>query len=203
MDPKAIASLLRTEIEGRTLPPGTVLKQEDLAARFGVSRQPVRQALDWLQVEGLLVRRSDRSLAVSELSDRDRRELVELRCLLECEALRLSLPGLGETALRRAGRLAADLEEEVDPAVLEELDVAFHSALYAECGNDRLLRLVDGLRREGRRAYAVQPPGSDFRALMAAQHRAILDACQAGDVAAATDALAVHLRSRLPSTSNP
>ena len=203
MDPKSIASILRTEIEGRVLPPGTVLKQEDLAARFGVSRQPVRQALDWLQVEGLLVRRSDRSLAVHELSERDQRELVELRCLLECEALRLSLPGLDASALRRAGRLAADLEDEVDPAVLEELDVAFHSALYAGCGNERLLRLIDSLRRQGRRAYAVQPPGSDYRALMAAQHQTILEACRAGDAAAAAAALAAHLRFQIPSTSNP
>ncbi|MBW8727465.1 MAG: GntR family transcriptional regulator [Inquilinus limosus] len=194
MDPNSIADILRDEIEARLLPPDTVLRQESLADRFRVSRQPVRQALDRLLAEGLMVRRSDRSLAVAGLSAREGRELAALRILVEGEALRLSLPGLAPKDLRRAARLAEDLAEEEDPSAIEELDVAFHAALYAACGNARMLRLVDLLRREGRRSYTLQPPGSAFRAAMAAQHEAILAACRDGDAAAATAALAAHLR---------
>jgi len=194
MDPKLIAETLRQEIEARRLPPDAVLHQEALAARFGVSRQPVRRALDRLLAEGLLTRRPDRSLAVAGLSAEQGRELAALRVLVESEALRLSLPRLAPRDLRRAERLAAELSEEDDPAAIEELDVAFHAALYGACGNARMLRLIDSLRREGRRAYALQPPGSAFRATMAAQHDSILAACRAGDAAGAAVALAAHLR---------
>jgi len=194
MDPNSIADTLRQEIETRLLAPDSVLRQESLAERFGVSRQPVRQALDRLLAEGLVVRRSDRSLAVAGLSAEEGRELTALRILVEGEALRLSLPRLAPRDLRRAARMAEDLAEEEDPAAIEALDVAFHAALYGACGNARLLRLIDLLRREGRRAYALQPPGSAFRAAMAAQHDAILAACRDGDAAAATAALAAHLQ---------
>ncbi|MGK9167868.1 GntR family transcriptional regulator [Inquilinus limosus] len=201
MDPNSIANALRHDIERRVLPPDTVLHQESLAARFGVSRQPVRQALDRLLAEGLVARRPDRSLAVAGLSAEESRELTALRILVEGEALRLSLPRLEPRALRRAERLAAELAEEEDPATIEELDVAFHAALYDACGNARMLRLIDSLRREGRRAYSVQPKGSAFRAAMAEQHEAILAACRTGDVAAATAALAAHLRAAADSHS--
>lgn len=194
MDPNIIADTLRQEIEARRLPPDTVLRQEELAERFRVSRQPVRQALDRLLAEGLVVRRSDRGLAVTGLSAEESRELAALRILVEGEALRLSLPGLAPRDLRRAARLAEDLAEEEDPAAIEALDVALHAALYGACGNARLLRLVDSLRREGRRAYTLQPPGSAFRAAMAEQHETILAACRGGDIAAAIAALAAHLR---------
>ena len=194
MDPNSIATTLRREIEGRALPPGTVLRQEILAERFGVSRQPVRQALDRLLAEGLVERRSDRGLAVAGLSAEEARDLAALRVLVEGEALRLSLPHLDDRALRRAARLAGDLADEDDPAEIEDLDIAFHATLYAACGNARLLRLVDTLRREGRRVYSAQPRGSAFRAAMAAQHTAILAACRAGNAAAAAAALAHHLQ---------
>ncbi|MGL4965664.1 MAG: GntR family transcriptional regulator [Inquilinus sp.] len=194
MDPNSIADALRRDIEARLLPPDTALRQESLAERFGVSRQPVRQALDRLLAEGLVVRRSDRSLAVAGLSAAQGLELAALRILVEGEALRLSLPRMEPRDLRRTTRLAGDLAEEEDPAVIEELDVAFHAALYGACGNARMLHLIDSLRREGRRAYALQPPGSAFRAAMAEQHEAILAACRAGDAATAVAALAAHLR---------
>jgi DNA-binding GntR family transcriptional regulator len=193
MDPKMIAAALRQEIEARALSVGTVLKQEDLAERFDVSRQPVRQALGYLLAEGLLERRSDRSLAVAGLTSEAAREVTAIRCLLEAEALRLSLPNLTDSQLRKAERIAEDLIEETNIATIEELDVAFHALLYGACGNTRLLSLIDGLRREGRRSYATQPMGSRQRADLADQHRALLAACKRRDSAAAVAALLSHL----------
>lgn len=194
MDTNIIAAALRREIEGGTLPPGTVLKQEVLAERFGVSRQPVRQALDRLLASGLLNRRPDRSLAVSGLTEEESRELAEIRAALESTALRASLPMLGDSDLRKARRINEDLVEEEDSAILEELDIAFHRTLYGRCGNDRLLSMIDDLRRESRRAYARQPKGSDERVVLHAEHRAIIDACERRDEAAALQALSNHLQ---------
>src|SRR5207244_601884 len=106
MDPTALADALRIQIEEGMFPPGTVLKQEKLATAFGVSRQPVRQALDRMLTEGLVVRRSDRSLAVYELTPKESRELIEIRVLLESYALRQSVHQLTPADLRKISRLA-------------------------------------------------------------------------------------------------
>jgi DNA-binding GntR family transcriptional regulator len=194
MGTNEIVVVLRREIEGGMLAPGAVLKQELLAERFGVSRQPVRHALDRLLASGLLDRRPDRSLAVAGLSEEQARELAQIRASLERTALRTSLPALTDSDLRKARRLNEDLVEEEDPRTLEELDIEFHRTLYKRCGNARLLAMIDNLRRESRRAYARQPKGSDERFILHAEHRAIVDACERRDISAALTELSHHLQ---------
>lgn len=193
MDPNAIAATLRDEIERGALVAGTPLRQEELAARFGVSRLPVRRALDRLLAIGVVERRTDRSVAVRGYDATAARELVEVRVALETAALRVSLRRLDDAALRRARRVTDAMLDEEDAAELEELDVRFHELLYGACDNARLRRMIAELRREGRLIYALQTAGTVDRARLHAEHRAILAACAARDVAGAVDALAAHL----------
>lgn len=193
MDPNIIFSTLRDEIESGALVPGSVLKQELIAERFEVSRQPVRHALTQLLGSGLVVRRPDRSLAVAAISERDATELSELRAILEIAALDRSAPTLTAAVLRRAERLNAELSEEDDPARIEELDRQFHRVLYRGCENARLLTIVDALRREARRAHHSQGQGTRARVDFFNEHAAILSACAAGDFAAAGSLLRHHL----------
>ncbi len=194
MDTNGIITSLRRDIEAGHLGAGTVLKQEQLAERFGVSRQPIRQALDRLLASGFLVRRPDRSLAVSGLNEEQARELAEIRLSLETTALLASIGALTESDLRKARRLNEDLLDEDDPQQLEELDLAFHRTLYGRCGNARLLDMIDTFRRESRRAYARQPKGSEARPTLYGDHQAIIEACAARDADLARQALAQHLQ---------
>lgn len=193
MDPNIIFSTLRDEIESGTLAPGSVLKQELIAERFEVSRQPVRHALTQLLGSGLVVRRPDRSVAVAAISKREAAELSELRAILETAALHRSAPTLTAAALRRAERLNAELSEEDDPVRIEDLDRQFHRVLYGGCENARLLTIVDGLRREARRAHHLQGQGTRARVDFFNEHAAIVSACAAGDFEAAADHLRRHL----------
>jgi DNA-binding GntR family transcriptional regulator len=193
MDPKSIFSELRDEIESGELAPGAVLKQELIAQRFGVSRQPVRQALDRLLGSGLVVRRPDRSLAVAIFSEREAAELSDLRAILEIAALTQSLPSLQPTALRTAERLNHALFEEYDPARIEELDQQFHLALYSGCKNTRLLKTLGALRGEARRTCIHQTPGAQARIDFFEEHAALVAVCADGDLAAATEHLRRHL----------
>jgi len=197
MDPKSIYSELQDAIESGALAPGAVLKQELIAERFGVSRQPVRQALNRLLGNGLVVRRPDRSLAVAVLSEREAAELSELRAILEIAALEQSLPSLSPAALRTAERLNQDLFAEYDPVRILELDQQFHLALYSGCGNTRLLRDLGALRREARRSCLHQTPGAQERSDFFAEHAALIAACARRDLAAAT----AHLRRHLTQTT--
>jgi DNA-binding GntR family transcriptional regulator len=194
MDTNEIMASLRQDIETGTLAPGAVLKQERLAERFGVSRQPIRQALDRMLASGLLQRRPDRSLAVAGLSEEQARELAEIRLSLEAAALEASVAALTESDLRKARRLNDDLLEENDPRRIEELDIAFHRTLYGRSENQRMLTMIDDLRRESRRAYARQTKGSTARDQLHAEHQAIIEACARKNAARARAALSQHLQ---------
>lgn len=197
MDPKSIFSELQDEIESGELAPGSVLKQETIAERFGVSRQPVRQALDRLLGSGLVVRRPDRSLAVAILSEREATELCGLRAILEVAALEQSVPLLSPPVLRKAERLNDELIAEYDPVRIEELDQHFHLILYSGCENTRLLKTITTLRRESRRATIHQKHGAQERIEFFEEHAAIISACAKRDFNAA----AQHLRHHLTQTT--
>ncbi|WP_238318488.1 GntR family transcriptional regulator [Thalassospira australica] len=188
-----ITDALRADIETGLIAPGTVLKQEEVAARFGVSRQPVRHALERLHASGLLEKRSDRSLAVTALMAKDVRALCQIRVSLEITALKLSAPNLTAGALRKARRLNEDLIEEEEPEILAELDQDFHQTLYGACGNERLLGMISEFRSETRRAYAMQPMGSQTRSAFYEEHSLILEALGANDIDAACDVLSTHI----------
>ena len=193
MDPNAIELALRERIEQGLVAPGAVLKQEELAADFGVSRQPVRQALQRLLANGLVERRSDRSLAVSGLSPKQAMELLGLRIALETSALSLSLPKLDASILRQARHAANEIPYASDPAELEDLDILFHRLLYSRCGNERMLLMIEDFRREGRRIYRSQLGNAARRDAFHAEHGIILDACLRNDADRAVRELVRHL----------
>ncbi|MBI2254854.1 MAG: GntR family transcriptional regulator [Proteobacteria bacterium] len=193
MDPKSIFNELQDQIERGELAPGSVLKQELIALRFGVSRQPVRQALDRLLGRGLVVRRPDRSLAVAIFSEREATELSELRAILEAAALEQSAPLLSSSALRTAERLNEDLFAEYDPAKILELDQQFHLTLYSGCKNTRLLGTLAALRGEARRACLHQKRGTQERTDFYEEHAAIIAACASRNFGAAIEHLRRHL----------
>ncbi|WP_417814912.1 GntR family transcriptional regulator [Thalassospira alkalitolerans] len=193
MDTNEITKILQDEIETGILGPGIVLKQEMLAERFGVSRQPIRQVLERLLTHGLLTKRSDRSLAVNGLSAKEVRNLSQIRISLEAMALSLAIPHLVPRDLRKARRLNEDLQEEDSPSTIEELDIAFHQTLYAPCNNPRLVQMIMDLRREARRSYYRQPKGSWSRAAFYKEHEALLNACADGNVEHAVSILMTHI----------
>jgi DNA-binding GntR family transcriptional regulator len=190
--PGAIAAHLQTDIRHGRLPAGSVLRQDELAERFGVSRQPVRLAIETLRSAGLVIARRDRSVEVAELSPRALDDLLALRRLVEREALAGAMSRIDPRNVLEARHLQERIEIETDPVLLEELDCAFHAALYKSCGNARLLKLVEELRREDRRPYGEQTPGSATRAKWSRQHRSLLRKYGAGDVKGALSALDDH-----------
>ena len=200
MDPNSpteIADRLRADIRSGHIAAGAVVQQEDLAARFGVSRQPVRLAMESLRAAGWLEPGRGRSLKVVEMSAEALRDLVAVRRLVEGEALALAMPRRSDLDMLEATHLQERIEVETEPQALEELDAAFHTVLYRAGGNRRLLALVDELRREDRRPYHEQQPDAEIRAVWTRQHRALLDAFRAGAAARAEAALDTHPTPRI------
>ncbi|SEH66867.1 MULTISPECIES: GntR family transcriptional regulator [unclassified Leifsonia] len=190
---------LRAEIIEWTLEPGTRISETETAARLGVSRTPLREALSRLTAEGL-VTSVGRTSTVAPLSRDHIVELFELREALETQAARLA-------ARRR------------DPARFEELRAALLSAVPhdSEAGTSRYYELADALDRaleeaagsrhlaaslrdmRGQLARARRISRQDRRRLDQAtqEHLVIVGAIIAGDELLASQATAVHLHNSL------
>lgn len=155
------AAALREQIYTGQLADGAELRQEELAARLGVSRLPVREALQQLQAEGLLVRLPNRHVRVVGMTAARLRQNFAALAALEGELARLAAPALRGAALP-------------DPAQ----DDALHAALADALDNPTLSRLLANQRQAlAAAAWAVCPPDA---ALLTALNTAIAAALAAG-----------------------
>jgi DNA-binding GntR family transcriptional regulator len=189
----SVCEQIKTAIEAGELRAGSEIRQEELARRLGVSRQPIRQALPLLIAEGWIEALPNRRLLIRSLSADEVAELFAVRELLEPAALRESIPKLSAAALRRARCCVADYQEASSTAELEAADVALHRELYSGCSNTTLLKLIDQLRRSAGRVYELKPPGSAFRKQGLAEHRQLVALCEQVKVASAVALLSRHL----------
>lgn len=134
---------IRAAIMSGDLAPGTPLAQEELAARLGVSRQPISHALVLLKHEGLVVERGRKGQMVAPIDAERLLGLYQVRGALDRLAARLAArrvaaEDIGGTTLKRLlddGKAAAAAK---DVGALVEADVAFHAALYALSGNPEI-----------------------------------------------------------------
>src|SRR6185369_16701810 len=97
-----VAGVLREAIAAGTLTAGIALRQDELAARLGFSRMPIRDALRLLEAEGLVTIHPTRGAFVAKMDAVEISEIYAVRLLLEAEALRLAIPHLTEAALEAA-----------------------------------------------------------------------------------------------------
>ena len=98
-----IADILREAIAEGSLKTGTPLRQDELAARFGFSRMPIRDALRRLEAEGIVSIHPTRGAFVAQMDAAEIREIYAVRELLEAEALRLALPKPNRPAAEPCG----------------------------------------------------------------------------------------------------
>lgn len=189
---RAVAASLRHDIVSGALPAGAALGQEPLAARFGVSRMPVREALRLLVAEGFVTLEPNKSARVAPMSAADVAEIFDMRIAAECLALRCALPELTNAQLAQA----AALQDATEAAPLSEfgaLNAAFHQTLYAPCNRPRLLGHIETLARAADRYLRIAAGALDHRGPSDREHRRLLEACRARDEADAAAVLSAHI----------
>jgi len=191
----AAAELRRRILEG-TYPAGLPLRQDALAAEFGTSRIPVREALVQLEAEGLVRILPHRGAVVSELSAGEIREVFELRALLEPRLLRQSAPRLAPDDFSALRTILSDFGSALRGDHVGrwgELNTAFHMRLYERAGRPRTLAFVSTLLREADRHTRLQLSFTDGRGRAASEHEHLLALCEAGDVREACSLLKAHI----------
>ena len=177
------------------LKPGARITQEELATRFGVSRQPVLQAMMLLRRAGFLVEAGRKGVCVAPLDPQHVRDLYGVRAALDGAAARLAArrftPALAERGrqLVEAGKHASAANH-VAPAI--EADIAFHLFIYAASGNPLLAATAQPHWHHLRRVMAAALGVDDLRLQVWAEHEAILDALEAHDGARAESLIRDH-----------
>lgn len=188
-----VAATLREAIIGGALGSGEMIRQDQLAAAFGVSRMPVREALRQLEAEGLVEFLPHRGAVVAELKPDEILEMCEIRSLLECHALKKAVPKLSEDVLRRAECVLDELDEENDVARWGEMNQRFHMTLYDNLRGTRLYDLVAAQYQHLDRYIRVTLTQLDYAGKSQAEHRMLVAACRAGDPDRAAEVLRGHL----------
>jgi DNA-binding GntR family transcriptional regulator len=125
---------------------GERVREEEVARSLGVSRTPVREALQRLQQRGLLVNRVGRGLVVAELGKREVVELYAMREILEGSAARFAAQHAAPAEIDLLYRLQRELAEAPDDALLlVKLNHRFHQAIYDAAHNQYLTQTLDAL----------------------------------------------------------
>jgi DNA-binding GntR family transcriptional regulator len=191
-----IAESLRTAILDGSYLPGARIRQEDVAARSGASRIPVREALRMLDSEGLVTLVANAGAWVTKLSLTECVETYLIRERLEPLLLRTSMPRLDAAVVDRLGALADAMEAGAGLDAFMRADREFHLSSYAGAESSEMWQIIH------RMWNTTQPYRREFTRLAAQaglsvthmEHRLLLDCIRRQDPDDAERVLVTHIR---------
>lgn len=186
-----------SSIVDHTLAPGYRIRQQELAERLGVSRQPVSHALHLLHRQGLVVESGRKGFQVTPLDPARIRQLYEVRGALDALAARLAahradIDAANSSALRAALAAGNAVDAQTPLADLIALDVDFHRALYQLSGNPAIEEMASPQWPHMRRSMAAVLTDPDYRTRAWVEHRAIGGRVLASDATGAEAAAQEH-----------
>lgn len=151
-----VADDLRRRILAGELEEGTQLLQEQLAAEFGISKVPIREALHQLEAEGFVIQQFHRGATVAGLSPDQIMEVFELRAQIEIWLLELAMGNATLDDVIAARAWADKIAKAEDPADFPELNWQFHEAMYRPAGKPFVLDHLRKLHSHAERYVRMQ-----------------------------------------------
>lgn len=194
---EAVYEIVKQRLLSQQLEPGTKLREEDLADQLGVSRTPVREAINKLEREGLVEIIPRYGTFVPNISPKDVEEIYQLRETLEGLAMRLALPRFSRNKLLELTRIHKECEAPIEKGDFDpfiRVDTAFHHLLVKLSKNERLIRLMSNLDNQIRlgRLESFSVPGRAKKSLE--EHETVIEAMLKGDADEAEELLRQHSR---------
>lgn len=179
-----LANEIARAIHVRAYRPGEWLRQIDLEEAFQATRFDVRTALDELAVRKTIEHVPNRGYRVTEIDLETYRAIRDTRIILESAAARLVIGKIDDAALAKLEVLAREFTQAVQSGTRveqSEINRAFHSLIYAHCGNPVLVETIWSLRDRSRGSAVTV--WASHQALLAsdADHHAMVAAIRAGD----------------------
>jgi DNA-binding GntR family transcriptional regulator len=201
-----VAELIRQRIFSRELEPGSWIDELQIAKAYGISRTPLREALKVLAAEGLVTMKVRRGAYVTEVSEKDLRDVYHLLSLLESDAAAVVAQTASPADLKKLQTLHAELEaagktgkEKHDKFF--EVNEAFHMCLLELAQNKWRDQMVADLRKVMKlnRHNSLFKTGRITESL--AEHQAIMAALNAKDPIATAERMREHFANGLMAAS--
>jgi DNA-binding GntR family transcriptional regulator len=194
---KQVFESLKESILTQVLLGGTALIESQLAEEFGISKTPVREALQKLAQAGLVDMVHARGASVHTLSEREARDIFELRVLLEPQALLEGAKFFQASDLTDIERILRDAARAIkrkDTTTLSRLNIEFHRSLYSKSQNQILVAWLESLN-DRRRLLSLRGWARDDRSLEELhEHQGVLEALKAGNPKLASTRLRDHIK---------
>ncbi|MET3812410.1 GntR family transcriptional regulator [Arthrobacter sp. UYEF3] len=198
--PSIIAGKLRTAIGLGQIPAGAQLGEAEIAKELGVSRGPLREAMQRLTQEGLLISIRNRGIFVITMTDEEVRDMYVARTAVERAASELILQKGGKevaTQLLNTVKAMKKAADKGDLDAMSEADMEYHATLVAAARSTRLTRMHNTLLTETRMCLtALEKKYPDPHARVA-EHQAIAEALAKGDDVLVGKLLISHMEDAL------
>jgi DNA-binding GntR family transcriptional regulator len=191
-----VADDLREAIQSGALEDGAVLNQAALAAHFGVSRVPVREAMRQLQAEGLIDAQAHQLAVVRGLSLERIAEIYDNRALLEGYLTQRAVPRMGQDAVKELRAAEKVMRPVTDHSEWLRLNAAFHDIILREARDETGLELVNQLKSRAQRYVRMWSGGEGVHEPEDAgrEHVLIIERIAAGDADGARETVERHIR---------
>ena len=184
-------AILRGELE-----PGERLMEIQLAQKLGVSRTPIREAIRKLELEGLVVMIPRKGAEVAHITEKDMRDVLEVRATLEELAVSLACKHLTSEKLdelRTANRLFEAAIVSKDVVKIVDADVHFHDIIYSMTDNQRLIQIINNLREQMYRYRLEYVKDARNHSILISEHTDIIKKLSDKDEEAAKVVVKQHI----------
>ncbi|WP_127070639.1 GntR family transcriptional regulator [Pelagibacterium lentulum] len=174
-----IYDALRDAIIRGELEEGEALRQDTIARMFNVSRIPVREAMQRLEAQGLVISERYKGVVVASLSHEQITEIFQFRALVEPSVIEMAVPLMSAKSLEQAQYYCDAFGAETDPERWGDLNRHFHNCLYVDCDKPYYLSVIDKTNDLVERYVRLVLYLTQGMRNAVAEHQAILDACVA------------------------
>ena len=191
-----VFNTLRQAIITGEFAPGERLMEIALANRLGVSRTPVREAIRKLELEGLVVMIPRKGAEVARITEKDLRDVLEVRCSLEELAAELAAERMDEEGQEKLDQALVEFESAIesgDNAAIADSDMEFHDIIFDATGNPRLIQIIGNLREQFYRYRLEYVKDADKRQVLMVEHEHILSALKVRNLAESRMAAREHI----------
>ncbi len=187
---------LREAILKGDLAPGERLMEIKLANQLGVSRTPIREAIRKLELEGLVVMVPRKGAEVAKITEKDLRDVLEVRASLEELAISLACERITDekiAELKEALEQFRTVIKGKDVTKIAQMDVAFHDVIFEATQNARLVQMVNNLREQMYRYRLEYLKDFSTHSRLDEEHVKIFEAVSARDIERATALIREHI----------
>ena len=200
-----VFNTLRQAILKGELAPGERLMEIQLANKLGVSRTPIREAIRKLELEGLVLMIPRKGAEVAEITEKNMRDVLEVRKALEELAVQLACEKITDEEIEEMKKAAEEFKmilKSKDITEIAEADVRFHDIIYMATDNQKLIHLLNKLREQMYRYRVEYLKKKECYPQLLREHQAIIEAIEKSNKETASEIMGQHIENQVTAVTD-